>query len=214
MNPPFPSPIAPDNPLMPQQRGQFVSVPSAPQTATGGMFGGGKFGIGQAIVAALNGYLAGTRGPSQQVGLNGLQMMDDQRKAMLEEKMYEHRQDLEMQRQLALLPIKAQLALQYPDGDFAQSLYASGIKPGSPEWTQAMQRRVQNQLDPLTMIPGGGMAPASVARAMIGSSVPAGAPAIGAVVDDPRKSGGQTAPQSGGFLGSGSFSDIGPYHRY
>jgi hypothetical protein len=48
---------------------QFTMPPPQPQ---GGMFGNGKFGIGQALVAALNGYLAGTGNP---VGMANIQMM-------------------------------------------------------------------------------------------------------------------------------------------
>jgi hypothetical protein len=193
---------------LPQQQPFTMPTPS-----TGGMFGGGKFGIAQAIVAALNGYLAGTRGPSQQVGLNGLQMMDDQRKMALEEQVYEHRQDLEMQRQMAMLPLQAQLKLMYPDNEDAQLAYQAGIRPGTPEWVQYMQKIANNRADPLTMIPGGGMAPASVARGMMGANIPANAPPVGAVIDDPRKSGGQTQPASGGFLGA-PYAPIGPYNRY
>jgi hypothetical protein len=43
-----------------------------PPSSGGGMFGNGKFGVGQAIVAALNGYLAGRGNP---VGLANMQMM-------------------------------------------------------------------------------------------------------------------------------------------
>jgi hypothetical protein len=48
---------------------------------SGGMFGNGKFGIGQAIVAALNGYLAGTGNP---VGTQNLQMMAAMRQRQME----------------------------------------------------------------------------------------------------------------------------------
>jgi hypothetical protein len=51
------------------------SIPqiNMPQSAQGGgMFGNGKFGIAQALVAALNGYLAGRGNP---VGMANIQMM-------------------------------------------------------------------------------------------------------------------------------------------
>jgi hypothetical protein len=172
---------------IPQQQPFTMPAPS-----TGGMFGGGKFGIAQAIVAALNGYLAGTRGPSQQVGLNGLQMMDDQRKMALEEQVYEHRQDLEMQRQMAMLPVQAQLKLMYPDGDFAQTLYASGVKPGTPGWIQAMQTRMQNQLDPAVVTPQGMMLRSQITGALQPPAAP-----VGKLT--PLGAGGPTQPASGGF---------------
>lgn len=53
-----------------------------PPRPKGGMFGGdGKFGVGQAIVAALNGYLAGTGNP---VGMQNMQMMAVMRQRQLE----------------------------------------------------------------------------------------------------------------------------------
>jgi hypothetical protein len=158
----------------------------------------------------LNGFNAGMPGPQREAGLQGLQALQQgvasRRQMALEEQIYEHRQDLEMQRQMAMLPLQAQLKLMYPDGDFAQTLYASGIKPGSPEWTQAMQTRMQNQLDPAVVTPQGMMLRSQITGAMNAKPL--------TDADIAKMDGGQTAPQSGGFLGSGSFSDIGPYHRY
>jgi hypothetical protein len=74
------------DPLDPIFSQQFNMPP--PQPKGGGMFGGdGKFGIGQAIVAGLNGYLAGTGNP---VGTQNMQMM-----AQMAEQRRRHAQDLE-----------------------------------------------------------------------------------------------------------------------
>jgi hypothetical protein len=165
------------------------------------MFGGGKVSIN--LGGALAGYLAGS---GNRAGEALLQASNERNRMMLEEQIYEHRAQLEMQRQMAMLPLQAQLKLQYPDGDFAQTLYASGIKPGSAEWTQAMQTRMQNQLDPAVVTPQGMMLRSQITGAMNAKPL--------TDADIAKMDGGQTAPQSGGFLGSGSFSNIGPYHRY
>jgi hypothetical protein len=76
-------------------------TPAAPQS--GGMFGGGgKFGIGQAIVAALNGYLASQPGGAGEVGRNNIQMMQQgfANKRQQAQAMAQHQQ--EMQDQIAL----------------------------------------------------------------------------------------------------------------
>jgi hypothetical protein len=63
---------------LPQQ--PMPQLPQVPQQRQGGMFGN-KFGIGQAIVAALNGYLAGTGNP---VGMQNMQMMAAMRQRQME----------------------------------------------------------------------------------------------------------------------------------
>jgi len=166
-------------PLLPQlgQTAQpsFAQPQSvSPDPMPKGMFGSGKFGVAQAISAALNGYLAGMPGPSQQVGLAGLKAMQERQQMALEEQVYEHRQNLEMQRQMTMLPLQAQLKLMYPDGDFAQSLYASGIRPGTPEWTQAMQTRTQNELDPAVVTPLGMMLRSQITGALQPPKAPVG----------------------------------------
>ena len=177
-----------------------VQMP-APQR--GGMFSGGKPSVN--IGGAIAGFLAGMGNPA---GNALLQASNERNRMTLEEQIYEHRQDLEMQRQMAMLPLQAQLKLMYPDGDFAQTLYAAGIKPGTPEWTQAMQTRMQNQLDPAVVTPQGMMLRSQITGAM--KAPPLTDKDIAAMDGN----GGQTPPASGGFLGAGGYPDIGPYHRY
>ena len=169
----------------------------------GGMFGGGngKFGVGQAIVAALNGYLAGTRGPSQEVGLGNLKMMNEQR-------MFQMQQQFEFQRQLALAEAAARLRLQYPDSPLAQSLYQSGVAPGTPGWEAAMKRDVDLKQNPVVNAgPYGPVLYNQVAGAA------AAKPLTDADIAKLDNKGGQTPPASGGFLGS-PYPNIGPYTRY
>jgi hypothetical protein len=66
------------DPYLTQQQPFFTQPAPAKK---GGMFGGNKFGIGQAIVAALNGYLAGTGNP---VGMQNMQMMAAMRQRQME----------------------------------------------------------------------------------------------------------------------------------
>lgn len=190
------------NPLLPpQQRGQFINMPQQPQSR-GGMFGGGKPTIN--IGGAIAGYLAGS---GNRAGIPLLEASNERNRMALEEQIYEHRQNLEMQRQMAMLPLQAQLKLMYPDGDFAQSLYASGIMPGTPEWTKAMQTRTQNELDPAVVTPQGMMLRSQIAGAMNAK------PLTDADIAAMDGKGGQTAPaQSGGFLGA-PFAPVGPYNR-
>lgn len=44
-------------------------------------------------------------------------------------------------------------ATQGPDGELADALRASGVLPGTPEWTQAFKTRAQNLTDPIVNIP-------------------------------------------------------------
>lgn len=76
--------------------------------------------------------------------------------------------------------------------EFERALQASGVLPGTPEWQQAMQRRVSNQLDPFvnTQLPGGGFysGPRSLFEAQLGGGdQPSGTP--GAVAPPASQSG-------------------------
>jgi hypothetical protein len=196
------------DPTLPSVFTQQFNMPQPQQ----GMFGAAAPNKTMSIIAAmLNGFTAGMPGPGHEAGLQGLQALQQgiaaRRQTALEEQIYEHRQDLEMQRQMTMLPLEAQLKLMYPDGDFAQSLYASGLRPGTPGWTQAMQTRTQNELDPAVVTPQGMMLRSQITGALQPPPAP-----VGKLT--PITDGGPTPPASGGFLGSGGFSDVGPYKRY
>lgn len=99
-------------------------------------------------------------------------------------------QNLEFQRQLALAKQSAQLRLMYPDGEFAQQLVQSGVYPGTPEWTKAMQTRTQNELDPVVTTPQGMMLRSQVTGQVQPPSAPVG---------KLTPIGGPTPSASGGF---------------
>jgi hypothetical protein len=168
-------------------------VPQVPQQQ-GGMFGNGKFGVGEAIVAALNGYLAGRGNP---VGIQNMQMM-----AAMRQRALEHQQAIDdYNRQRADQNTDFQAHRQYEienplpkePGEFEQALIASGVQPGTPEWTQAMKTRTQNMLDPVVMTPQG---PMTRSQLLGGGGQPAPAGVTFTPIPD---SGGPTPGASGGF---------------
>lgn len=176
-------------------RGIQANLPAPQPASGGGMFGNGKFGIGQALVAALNGYLAGTAGPGREVGLSNMKMMQQlaaerqQRQQELDD--YNRRRadentDFQAHRQYDI-----NNPLPQQPGEFESALVASGVQPGTPEWVQAMKTRAQNMLDPVVMTPQGPMTRSQ----LLGGG---GAPAPAGVTFTPI-SGGPTQPASGGF---------------
>lgn len=171
----------------------------------GGMFGGGKVRLN--LGAALAGYLAGSGNPA---GNALLQISNERNRMMLEEQVYEHRQNLEMQRQMAMLPLQARLKLMYPDNAFAQGEYQAGVMPGTPQWLKDMQTHQQNELDPAVVTPQGMMLRSQITGAMNAKPL---SDADIAQFDAAPPQGGQTPPASGGFLGA-PYPDAGPYHRY
>jgi hypothetical protein len=154
-----------------------------------GMFGGGN--LRDALMAAAAGFMA-RRSP--QVANNLFDSL--QRKQILadQEAQYQrHRQDT-----LTDYEAKQRIDQQYPTphqpGEFEQILMASGVMPGPPEWTQAMQRKAQLSLDPIVQTVQGPMPYSAIVGAMqpqILQSLPPGAKPIG----------GPTPPASGGFSG-------------
>lgn len=180
---------------------------TAPHPSPGGMFGGGKFGWAQAISAALNGYLAAMPGPSQAVGLAGLKAMDERRQMAMEEQMYEHRQDLQMQREMAMLPYQLRMKLMYPDSPEAQTAAAAGMAPGGPEWQKHFAALSNIAEHPVVNAgPYGPVLYDQVAGA-------ASAKPLSDADIDRMSQGGQTPPASGGFP-NGPYPPIGPYNRY
>ena len=157
-----------------------------PAPATGGMFGGGKFGLKEALAFGLAG-LVSRRNPGLMQGLMQA-LMEKQRMAADQ---YQHQQDRQqnLQDQMALYDYKA----QHPDTpDIAQRIATlNSIKPGLGD-TYA-QNYAQN---------GGGsmiqfVDPATGQRYAMPQS--ANLPPIGTIVDDPRKAGGAGGNVSGNF---------------
>lgn len=131
-----------------------------------GMFGGGKFGLGEAIVAALNGYLAGTGNP---VGMANMQMIAEKRRQQQEaaqsEDQYQRQRGDSMQDWIA----KQQWELANPGptqgSEFERALEASGIQRGTPQWAEYMGRKRDLSLNPIIMTPMGPMPYSAVAGA-------------------------------------------------
>lgn len=166
-----------------------------PPRPKGGMFGGdGKFGVGQAIVAALNGYLAGMPGPSQQVGAQNLQMMAVTRQRQLERQ--QGLDDYNRKRADDNTDWQAheQWKLDNPspgDSEYDRALAAQGIVPGTPEYAQHMATIGRIHENPMVMTPYGPM-PYSQA-------FPEPQPAPAGVTFTPLPEGGPTPGGSGGF---------------
>jgi alpha-beta hydrolase superfamily lysophospholipase len=150
-----------------------------------GMFGGGN--LRDALMAAAAGFMA-RRSP--QVANNLFDSL--QRKQILadQEAQYQRRR----QDSLTDYEAKQQIDQQYPTphqpGEFEQVLMASGVMPGTPEWTNAMKRKAELSLNPIVMTPYGPMPYSTVAGAMPTAPVGKLTP-----IDD----GGPTAPPSATF---------------
>jgi hypothetical protein len=152
------------------------------------MFGGGR-DWRTALMAAAAGFMARTRPGMAQSMMQGIQ---DKRTLDRQAQLAMLKDDMEFKRQMALAQQTAQLRLLYPDGDFAQSLLQSGIQPGTPEWSKAMQTRVQNELDPAVVTPQGMMLRSQITGALAPPSAP-----VGGLT--PYNPGGPTPSASGGF---------------
>lgn len=164
----------------------------APPKPKGGMFGGGKFDMGQAIVAALNGYLAGTGNP---VGIQNMQMMRE-----MALRGQDHQQSLDDYNRrraddnadfISHRQYEIDNPLPKAPSEFDEALAATGVLPGTPEYVHAMQQRRDNMLDPVVMTPQGPMLRSQV---------------VGSLAAPPNVTftpiGGPTPQASGGFLGS------------
>jgi hypothetical protein len=166
------------------------------------MFGGGKFGIGQAIVAALNGYLAGTRGPGQQVGMNNLQMMAELHQRQLERQ--QALEDYNRQRTdsnadyITRLQEQAQYAPKEPH--YFQDNSGNELAVGPDGQVQT----VYTDPLPYKFVPNGmgGVVPVNLGALMHGGGGAAASPKPLTDADIERMSGGQTPPASVGFPGS------------
>jgi hypothetical protein len=162
---------------------------------SGGMFGGGgKFGIGQALVAALNGYLAGTGNP---VGMANLQMMQQMR-----QRQQDHQQSIDDYNRKRAddntdWMTQYNYKLTHPeqtDDQYTRALEASGVKPGTPEYAQHMAARAAILENPprYEMVNG-----ALVQVGGPSAQQPAPVAPVGKL--KPYYPGGQTGAPSGGF---------------
>lgn len=162
----------------------------------GGMFGGGNDKWKNALMAAAAGFMA-RRSPGVAGSmLNNLQDAQTlkQRMAFEEQQYQRHRQDNNADFQ-AHRQYEIDNPLPQQPGEFEQTLIASGIQPGTPQWTQAMVTRRQNMLDPPVMTPQGMMLRSQV---VAGSATPAPA---GVTFTPLPAQGGPTPQASGGFPG-------------
>lgn len=171
------------------QPGQFVDVQPK---KSGGMFGGGdaKFGIGQALVAALNGYLAAGGNP---VGIQNMRMMQEaaqakrQRQQELEDynrKRADENTDWTARKQWEIehpAPVNNDTVADY-------EFWKRTLPPNQ------FQTWLQNKIDPpqLMQVPGVGIV--SVPR-----QAPQGAPSAPVGKLKPYNPGGPTPDASGGF---------------
>jgi hypothetical protein len=190
MNPLFPPPIAPDNPIMPQQRGQFVNVPPPPPPSRGGMFGGGKVSID--LSRALAGYLAGIGNPA---GMQTLQALNAMRQQQLEHQQsiddYNRRRTDDNADYVTHLQQKAQYDPPSNDTVNDYNFWKSVLPP------EQFQQYVANKVNPpqLMEVPGVGLV--SVPR----MATPQGAPPAPVGNLKPYNPGGPASQAPGGFPG-------------
>lgn len=163
----------------------------------GGMFGAGKGNFGEIISAALNGYLAARGNP---VGMAGLQMLHqrrrDDRELQLHQKQREEQFEDFVRREAWQLANKPQ-----NEDEFTAMMRRAGVDPNSAEGQAAYQTAFQNKINPFVSVvqqnPDGSETRNWMRPPMMGF----GQPAIGSVVEDPRKAGGPMPSASGGFPG-------------
>ena len=171
----------------------FTSLATIPTNIKrrNGMFGGGA--VGDAIVGALNGYLAGLGNPAGVTGLQQLHQMRmlQQQQAQQEQQYAQERKD-RLSDAMSLIDYRAQ---NKPDDQFTQMIRAAGIDPSSPEGQKLYRQRVDTLAsppyfftDPMT---GRVMSIPRNQQPEILQELPPGATPIG----------GPTQPASGGFPG-------------
>jgi len=132
--------------LQPMQAPQIAPMDfAAPTKAKGGMFGGGKFGLKQAIAFGLAGLVA-RRNPMLLNGLMGA-MMQKQR-AEQEEQEYQRRRvdSLDDYRQKQI--IDAQYAPPPQPTEFERMVAAAGYVPGTKEYFNVMRQYVHSRANP------------------------------------------------------------------
>jgi hypothetical protein len=176
-----------------------------PPPQTGGMFGNpyaGKDWWRQGAADALTAFGASLMARSSpQVAQQMMAGVQNERIMNRQAQLAMLQSNLEFQRQMQLAQLSAQLKMQYPDSPLAQALYAQGLRPGDPQFQQAMQKEGQNLLNPVIPIPLYG----AVTRDQV-VGAPGGQPAPQGVTftalppqQPPAAPGGPTPSASGGF---------------
>lgn len=159
----------------------------APQR--GGMFGGGA-DWKSALQAAFAGYMA-RQNPQVANSIFG-NLQDAQALKQHEAQYQRQRQDQNADWQ-AHYDYEAAHPRPGQPGEFEGALVASGVQPGTPQWTEAMKQRVGNILDPVVMTPQGPM----LRSQLLGG----GQPAPPGITFTPLDNGGPSHGGSGGFPG-------------
>lgn len=175
-----------------------------PKIKKGGMFAGATFDP----AAGIAGFLAGLGNPAGITTINAIheQRMREAEAAAQAAQYEQHRADDNADWMSHYNYEMTNPKPQAPS-DFEQTLIESGVKPGTPEWTQAMKTRANNLLDPAVMTPQGLMLRSQV-TGMLAPQSPA-APQPGTVEDGYRFKGGNPADpnaweQVGGAGGNAS----------
>lgn len=177
---------------MPLQSVPQVLPPDMPQVSLpkkAGMFGQG--GVGRAIAGMIGDFLL------QRAGMQPVYQptMMEKWKHAQESADYDRRRSDQNADWQSHYDYEAQNPKPTQPGEFEQRLVASGVQPGTPQWTDAMKAAVQNVTDPIVMTPQGAMLRSQVMGALqqpeILQTLPPGAKPIG----------GPTPPASGGFPG-------------
>jgi hypothetical protein len=160
----------------------------------GGMFGGdGKFGVGQAIVAALNGYLASQGNP---VGIANMRMMQEAAQAKRESAEYDRRRQQALQDQMTMFDYRAAHPEAPAPTEYERALAAAGIMPGTPDYITHMKNYVQMKENPVWTYTD-----PSTGALMMGSKGPVQQPEILSTLPPGAKPiGGPSLGGSGGFL--------------
>lgn len=137
--------MAPDLNANPMQS-MFVQAPQIPTEIAPrqGMFGGGG-NMQMAMMAAISALMA-RKHPQVSQMMQGLM----QHRMSQQQAAQEHQQNMQDQRGNFMFEQDYRQQHAQPEmGEFERALQASGVQPGTPQWTQAMKRRADNMLDPI-----------------------------------------------------------------
>jgi hypothetical protein len=165
-----------------------------PTVKRGGMFGGKGQQIGEAISAALNGYLAAGGNPA---GIAGLQQLHQQRMYQQEQAAREQEYQRERTDKNADWMAQYNYEITHPKpgagSEFERVAEAGGYQPGSPQYIDLMRRKAEAMANPMVMTAYGPMPYSAVA----GGALPT--KPVGPLT--PIEDGGPTPSASGGFPG-------------
>lgn len=175
-------------PQMDTSVGEPLQVPIPQPKKKGGMFGAGKGNIGEAIAAAISGYLAAGGNPA---GAMGLQTLNQRRQQAMEQEQYGQRREDEFQDFVRKEAYKAANPGAVNNDTVADYNFISQVL-GQAEGANYLRNRANPPR--LQFVPGIGLIDASQ---MGGAQM--GAPAAPGVTFTPLDEGGPTPPASGGF---------------